>query len=98
MKNLISLLRLQVPTLEQQVAGVWNGVPVVVNYVSHSQYAGTPTSNGKARFQFMDGYDETGNMLEIFDMSDVDERLMPSDDIVMSLDDAHTCAAFLVGN
>ena len=36
-------------------AGVWNGVPVVVNYVAHSKYAGTPESNGKARFQFMEG-------------------------------------------
>ena len=26
-------------------AGVWNGVPVVVNYVAHSKYGGTPESN-----------------------------------------------------
>ena len=41
-------------------AGVWNGVPVVVNYVDHDANNGTPTSNGKARYQSMEGYDETG--------------------------------------
>jgi len=40
-------------------AGIWNGVPVVVTYVTHSQYASTPLSNGKARFQFTEGVDET---------------------------------------
>ena len=65
-------------------AGVWNGVPVVVNYVAHSKYAGTPESNGKARFQFMEGYDETGKYVGHFeDLADADPRLMPSDDLVM---------------
>ena len=40
-------------------AGVWNGVPIVVTYVDHSKNAGSPVSNGKARFQFMDGYATT---------------------------------------
>ena len=41
-------------------SGIWNGVPVVVTYVTHSEYAASPTSNGKARFQFTEGVDETG--------------------------------------
>ena len=65
-------------------AGVWNGVPVVVNYVAHSKYGGTPESNGKARFQFMEGYDETGKYVGHFeDLAELDPRLMPSDDLVM---------------
>ena len=59
-------------------AGVWNGVPVVVNYVAHSKYGGTPESNGKARFQFMEGYDETGKYVGHFeDLAELDPRLMP---------------------
>lgn len=65
-------------------AGIWNGVPVVVTYVTHSQYANTPTSNGKARFQFTEGVDETGKTIGHFeDLSDLDPRLLPSDNLVM---------------
>ena len=65
-------------------AGIWNGVPVVVTYVTHSQYANTPTSNGKARFKFTEGVDETGKTIGHFeDLSDLDPRLLPSDNLVM---------------
>jgi len=46
-------------------AGVWNGVPIVVTYVHHSKNAGTPLSNGKARFQFMRDMMELENILAI---------------------------------
>ncbi len=65
-------------------AGVWNGVPIVVTYVHHSKNAGTPLSNGKARFQFMEGYDGTGKYVGHFDdLADADPRLSPSEDLVM---------------
>lgn len=65
-------------------AGIWNGVPVVVTYVTHSEYATTPLSNGKARFQFTEGVDETGKTIGHFeDLSDADPRLLPSDNLVM---------------
>ena len=65
-------------------SGVWNGVPVVVMYVEHSKYAGTPDANGKARFQFTEGIDETGKYVGHFDdLAEADLRLMPSEDLVM---------------
>ena len=65
-------------------AGVWNGVPIVVTYVDHSKNAGSPLSNGKARFQFMEGYDGTGKYVGHFDdLADADPRLSPSEDLVM---------------
>ncbi len=65
-------------------AGVWNGVPIVVTYVDHSKNAGSPVSNGKARFQFMDGYDGTGKYVGHFDdLADIDPRLAPSENLVM---------------
>ncbi len=65
-------------------SGVWNGVPVVVMYVDHSKNAGTPVTNGKARFQTMEGYDETGKYVGHFDdMADIDPRLFPNDDLIM---------------
>ena len=65
-------------------SGIWNGVPVVVTYVTHSEYAASPTSNGKARFQFTEGVDETGKTIGHFeDLSDADPRLLPSDNLVM---------------
>ena len=65
-------------------AGIWNGVPVVVTYVTHSEYATAPLSNGKARFQFTEGVDETGKTIGHFeDLSDADPRLLPSDNLVM---------------
>ena len=64
-------------------SGVWNGVPVVVMYVEHSKYGGTPESNGKARFQFTEGIDETGKYVGHFDdLAEADPRLMPSEDLV----------------
>lgn len=66
-------------------SGVWNGVPVVVNYVAHSVNASTPESSGKARFQMMEGYDETGKYVGHFeDMVDADPRIFPSDDLIMT--------------
>ena len=65
-------------------SGVWNGVPVVVMYVEHSKYGGTPESIGKARFQFTEGIDETGKYVGHFDdLAEADPRLMPSEDLVM---------------
>ena len=65
-------------------SGVWNVVPVVVMYVEHSKYGGTPESNGKARFQFTEGIDETGKYVGHFDdLAEADPRLMPSEDLVM---------------
>ena len=48
-------------------AGIWNGVPVVVNYVNHSENKDTPESSGLARFQFMEGIDETGKTIGHFE-------------------------------
>tara|TARA_B100001250_G_scaffold377144_1_gene365987 strand:- start:5559 stop:6410 length:852 start_codon:yes stop_codon:yes gene_type:complete len=65
-------------------AGIWNGVPVVVVYVDHAKYGDTPVFNGKARFQMMEGYDETGKRIGHFeDLSDIDPRIFPSDNIVI---------------
>jgi Rieske Fe-S protein len=65
-------------------AGVWNGVPVVVNYVDHDANNGTPTSSGKARYQSMEGYDETGKYVGHFDdMVDADPRIFPTGGLVM---------------
>ena len=65
-------------------AGIWNGVPVVVTYVNHSQNKDTPVSGGLARFQFMEGGDETGKTIGHFeDLSDTDPRIFPSENIVM---------------
>ena len=65
-------------------SGIWNGVPVIVTYVDHAKNAGTPESNGKARFQFTEGVDETGKTIGHFeDLSDVDPRLFPSENLVM---------------
>jgi len=65
-------------------AGIWNGVPVVVTYVNHSQNKDTPVSGGLARFQFMEGVDETGKTIGHFeDLSDTDPRIFPSENIVM---------------
>lgn len=65
-------------------SGVWNGVPIVVTYVDHAKNAGSPVSNGKARFQFMEGYDGTGKYVGHFDdLADTDPRLFPSENLVM---------------
>ena len=65
-------------------AGIWNGVPVIVVYVDHEKNKDTPVSLGKARFQMMEGYDETGKRIGHFeDMSDLDPRIFPSDNIVI---------------
>ena len=65
-------------------AGIWNGVPVVVTYVDHVKNKDTPVFNGKARFQMMEGFDETGKRIGHFeDLSDADPRIFPSDNLVM---------------
>ena len=65
-------------------SGIWNGVPVVVMFVEHSKNANSPVNNGKARFQYTEGYDETGKYVGHFeDLADADSRLLPNDDLVM---------------
>ena len=65
-------------------AGIWAGVPVIVVYVDHQKNKDTPVTNGKARFQMMEGYDETGKRIGHFeDMSDLDPRIFPSDNLVI---------------
>ena len=64
--------------------GVWNGLPVNVNYVPHSKNDGTALVNDKPRFQFMEGYDVAGNYVGHFeDMAEQDPRLFPSEDLIM---------------
>ena len=66
--------------------GVWNGLPVIVNYVPHAQNSGKPIADNLPRFQEMAGYDIGGNYVghatefllgntEVFD---------PSNNLVMS--------------
>ncbi len=65
-------------------AGIWNGVPVIVVYVDHEKYKETSEFNGKARFQMVEGYDETGKRVGHFeDLSDLDARLLPSENLVI---------------
>ena len=40
--------------------GVWSGLPVNVMYVPHSENANAPLVSNQPRFQFMDGYTESG--------------------------------------
>ena len=60
--------------------GVWNGLPVIVNYVPHAENSGTPVADNSPRFQEMAGYDIGGNYVghateyllgnpEVFNMS-----------------------------
>ena len=41
--------------------GVWNGLPVIVNYVPHAENSGKPVADNLPRFQEMAGYDIGGN-------------------------------------
>ena len=41
--------------------GVWNGLPVIVNYVPHAENSGKPVADNSPRFQEMAGYDIEGN-------------------------------------
>ncbi len=41
--------------------GVWNGLPVVVTYVPHSENGSSPIADNVPRFQFMAGNDIAGN-------------------------------------
>ena len=41
-------------------SGVWSGLPVNVMYVPHTENAQAPLVENKPRFQFMDGYNESG--------------------------------------
>ena len=43
--------------------GVWGGMPVTVVYVPHEENKNSPPSSGNARFQFMDGVDQTGAII-----------------------------------
>ena len=40
--------------------GVWSGLPVNVVYVPHEENSVTPVAMNKPRFQFVDGYTESG--------------------------------------
>ena len=42
-------------------SGVWSGLPVNVIYVPHSENAKSPPTEGSPRFQFADGYNESGS-------------------------------------
>ena len=65
-------------------SGVWMGLPVTVNFIPHSINSGTPKVDNKPRFQLTEGYDATGKYVgHIEDLIDKDERIFPSDDIVM---------------
>ncbi len=66
--------------------GVWNGLPVIVNYVPHAENESKPIADNSPRFQEMAGYDIGGNYVghatefmlnypEIFD---------PANNLVMS--------------
>ena len=66
--------------------GVWNGLPVIVNYVPHSKNSSKPIADNVPRFQEMAGYDIGKNYVghatefllgnpEVFD---------PNNDLVMS--------------
>lgn len=44
-------------------AGLWQGLPVVVNYVPDSANAGTPVVENKPRFQYVEGYDAAGKYI-----------------------------------
>ena len=41
--------------------GVWNGLPVIVNYVPHAENSGKPIADNSPRFQEMPGYDIAKN-------------------------------------
>ena len=41
-------------------AGVWSGLPVTVIYVPHDENDGSAPIENKPRFQFGDGYDQSG--------------------------------------
>jgi len=65
-------------------SGVWMGLPVTVNFIPNSINSGTPVVDNKPRFQLTEGYDATGKYVgHIEDLIDKDERIFPSDDIVM---------------
>ncbi len=48
------------PTGMVGAQGVWSGLPVNVMYVPHTENSSTPIATDKPRFQFMDGYTESG--------------------------------------
>lgn len=48
------------PTGMVGAQGVWSGLPVNVMYVPHTENSTTPIATDKPRFQFMDGYTESG--------------------------------------
>ena len=41
--------------------GVWNGLPVIINYVPHAENSSKPIADNSPRFQEMPGYDIGGN-------------------------------------
>ena len=51
------------PTGMVGAQGVWSGLPVNVMYVPHTENASTPIATDKPRFQFMDGYTESGKYI-----------------------------------
>ena len=51
------------PTGMVGAQGVWSGLPVNVMYVPHTENASTPIATDKPRFQYMDGYTESGKYI-----------------------------------
>jgi Rieske Fe-S protein len=51
------------PTGMVGAQGVWSGLPVNVMYVPHTENSTTPIATDKPRFQFMDGYTESGKYI-----------------------------------
>ncbi len=65
-------------------AGVWQGLPVTVNYIPHSQNTGTPAVDNKPRFQTGEGYDATGKYVGHFeDFVEKEPLIFPDSDIIM---------------
>ena len=41
-------------------SGIWSGLPIIVIYVPHNENVQSAPVQGSPRFQFMDGYNESG--------------------------------------
>ena len=51
------------PTGMSGAQGVWSGMPVNVVYVPHEENVAQPATSNVPRFQFMDGYNESGKYI-----------------------------------
>ncbi|MDP7203463.1 MAG: hypothetical protein QGF72_04970 [Candidatus Poseidoniaceae archaeon] len=65
-------------------SGVWQGLPVTVNYIPNSHNTGTPVVDNKPRFQTAEGYDTTGKYVGHFeDIVEKEPLIFPDSDIIM---------------